>query len=165
VDGLFFNLYKDFKTLTIIIMVETISEVQITYSSKVKSKDRIKITCSAEAVKAYRMFWPSFEHIEFAYLLLLNRQNQIIGKHFLAKGGMTGTVIDLRVVFQVALKANATSIMMAHNHPSGNLSPSAADRKITRQLKEAGTILEIPLIDHIILTEESYFSFADEGLL
>ncbi len=100
---------------------DNIAEVQITYSSKVKSKDRIKITCSSDAAKAYRMFWPSFEHIEFAYLLLLNRQNQIIGEHFLAKGGMTGTVIDLRVVFQVALKANATSVMMAHNHPSGNI--------------------------------------------
>lgn len=144
---------------------ETIAEVKITYSSKVKSSERIKITCSSDAVQAFRLFWPSFEHVEFAYLLPLNRQNQIIGEFFLAKGGMTGTVIDLRVVFQVALKANATSIMMAHNHPSGNLQPSDSDRKITRQLKEAGTILEIPLIDHIILTEEGYFSFADEGLL
>jgi len=90
---------------------ESIAEVQITYSSKIKSTDRIKITSSFEAEKAFRLFWPSFEHVEFAYLLLLNRQNQIIGNFFLAKGGITGTVVDVRVIFQVALKANATSIM------------------------------------------------------
>ena len=93
---------------------ESIAEVQITYSSKIKSTDRIKITSSFEAEKAFRLFWPSFEHVEFAYLLLLNRQNQIIGNYFLAKGGITGTVVDVRVIFQVALKANATSIMIAH---------------------------------------------------
>jgi DNA repair protein RadC len=142
-----------------------IAEVQITYSSKIKSTDRIKITSSCEAVKAFRLFWPSFEHVEFAYLLLLNRQNQIIGQNFLAKGGMTGTVVDVRVVFQIALKTNATSIMMAHNHPSGNLQVSDADRKITRQIKDAGALLDIPLLDHIILTEEGYLSFADEGYL
>jgi DNA repair protein RadC len=144
---------------------ESIAEVQITYSSKTKSADRIKITSSSDADKAFRIFWPSFEHVEFAYLLLLNRQNQIIGSHFLAKGGMTGTVVDIRAIFQVALKSNATSIMFAHNHPSGNLQPSDADMKITRQIKDAGVLLDIPLLDHIILTTESYMSFADEGFL
>jgi DNA repair protein RadC len=142
-----------------------IAEVQITYSSKIKSADRIKIISSSEAAKAFRTFWPSFEHVEFAYLLLLNRQNQIIGQHFLAKGGISGTVVDVRMIFQVALKANATSIMMAHNHPSGNLQVSEADRKITRQIKDAGALLDIPILDHIILTEEGYLSFADEGYL
>ena len=144
---------------------ETIAEVQITYSSKTKSADRIKITQSSDAAKAFRLFWPSFEHVEFAYLLLLNRQNQIIGNFFLAKGGITGTVVDVRVIFQVALKANATSIMIAHNHPSGNLQVSDADRKITRQIKEAGALLDIPLLDHIILTSDGYLSFADDGYL
>ena len=96
-------------------------------------------------------------------MVLLNRQNQILGNYLLSKGGMNGTVIDLRVIYQVALKANAN--LMAHNHPSGNLQPSEADRRITNQVKEAGLVLEIPLLDHIILTVESYLSFADEGLL
>ena len=144
---------------------DTIAEVQITYSSKTKSADRIKITSSFEAVKALRSFWQNLEHVEYAHLLLLNRQNQILGRYFLAKGGMTGAVIDTRVIFQVALKTNATSIMMAHNHPSGNLQPSEADRRITRSVKEAGNFLDIPLLDHIILTEEGYLSFADEGML
>ena len=146
-------------------MEDTIAEVQITYISNIKSADRIKITCSQDANQALRTFWESFDHVEYAYLLLLNRQNQLIGRYFLAKGGMTGTVVDVRVIFQVALKANATSIMLAHNHPSGNLQPSEADRKITQQLKEAGKILDIPIIDHIILTQESYLSMTDEGFL
>ncbi|MEI7523950.1 MAG: JAB domain-containing protein [Mariniphaga sp.] len=78
---------------------------------------------------------------------------------------MTGIVVDVRVIFQVAIKANTTSIMLAHNHPSGNLQPSEADKRITEQVKEAGKLLDIPLLDHIILTSESYFSLADEGLL
>ena len=142
-----------------------IAEVQITYSSKVKNSDRIKIKCSADSVAALRTFWDSYEHTEFAYLLLLNRQNQIIGKFFLAKGGMTGTVVDVRVIFQVALKANASSLILCHNHPSGNTDPSEADRKITRQIKDAGVFLDIPLLDHIVLTADSYYSMADEGLL
>jgi DNA repair protein RadC len=146
-------------------MKDLISEIEVTYTSKIKSSDRLKITCSEDANQALRTFWPSFEHVEYVYLLLLNRQNQLIGKYFLAKGGMAGTIVDIRVVFQVALKANASAIMIAHNHPSGNLLASEADRKITQQLKEAGNILEIPLLDHIILTEEGYLSLADDGYL
>jgi DNA repair protein RadC len=98
-------------------------------------------------------------------MLMMNRQNQILGYHQLSKGGMTGAVVDVRVIFQVALKACATSILVAHNHPSGNLEASDADRKITRQIKEAGVILDIPLLDHLIMTTDSYLSMADEGLL
>ena len=143
---------------------EIIAEVQITYSSKVKACDRFRVTGSKDADKAFRSIWPSYEHIEFIYMLMLNRQNQVLGCHQISKGGMTGTVVDVRVVFQVALKSCATSILVAHNHPSGNLDPSDADKKITRQIKEAGALLEIPLIDHLILTEAGFFSFADEGL-
>ena len=146
-------------------MKDEISEIEVTYTSKIKSSDRLKIRCSEDANNALRTFWPSFEHVEYVYLLLLNRQNQLIGKYFLAKGGMTGTVVDVRVIFQVALKANATSIMLAHNHPSGNLQPSEADKSVTNQVKEAGKILDISLLDHIILTEDGYLSLADEGLL
>ncbi len=96
---------------------------------------------------------------------MLNRQNQVLGCHQISKGGMTGTVVDVRVVFQVALKSCATSIILGHNHPSGNLDPSDADKKITRQLSEAGKMLEIPVIDHLILTSDSFFSMADEGYL
>ena len=142
-----------------------LAEVQITYSSKVKAAERIKITGSQDVAKSLREVWPSFEHIEYSYLLLLNRQNKILGYHQLSKGGMTGAVVDVRVIFQVALKSSATCIILAHNHPSGNLEPSDADRKITNQIKEAGKILDIPLLDHLIMTDEGYKSFADDGLL
>jgi DNA repair protein RadC len=144
---------------------EIIAEVQITYSSKVKACDRFRVTGSKDAEKAFRSIWPSYEHIEFIYMLMLNRQNQLLGCHQISKGGMTGTMVDVRVVFQVALKSCTTSIIVAHNHPSGNLDPSDADKKITRQLKEAGAILEIQLIDHLILTEAGFLSLADQGLL
>ena len=144
---------------------ELIAEVQISYSSHVKAKDRIKVTGSKDAANAFREIWPAYDHIEFSYMLMMNRQNQILGYHQISKGGMTGAVIDVRVIFQVALKACATSLILAHNHPSGNLETSDADRKITRQIKEAGLILDIPLLDHLIMTTDSYLSMADEGLL
>ena len=125
----------------------------------------MKVTGSKDAADAFRIFWPAYEHIEFSYLLMLNRQNQILGYHQLSKGGMTGAVVDVRVIFQVALKASCTSIIIAHNHPSGNLDVSDADRKITNQIKQAGVILDIPLLDHLIMTTDSYLSMADEGLL
>ena len=146
-------------------ITDLIAEVQISYSSHVKAKDRMKVTGSKDTADAFRIFWPAYEHIEFSYLLMLNRQNQILGYHQLSKGGMTGAVIDVRVIFQVALKACATSLILAHNHPSGNLETSDADRKISRQIKEAGKILDIPLLDHLIMTTDSFLSMADEGLL
>lgn len=144
---------------------ELIAEVQISYSNHVKAKDRFKINGSKDAETAFRLIWPAYDHIEFSYMLMMNRQNQILGYHQLSKGGMTGAVVDVRVIFQVALKACATSLILAHNHPSGNLETSDADRKITRQIKEAGVILDIPLLDHLILTTDSFYSMADEGLL
>lgn len=144
---------------------DQIAEVMISYTSMIKYADRIKICHSADIANALRLFWPEYDHVEYAYLILLNRNNQILGSYLLSKGGMNGTVIDLRVIFQVALKANANSVIMAHNHPSGNLQPSEADRRITNEVREAGIVLQIPLLDHIILTEESYLSFADEGFL
>ncbi|MCW3071308.1 MAG: repair protein [Bacteroidetes bacterium] len=89
----------------------------------------------------------------------------MLGFSKISQGGLSGTVVDAKVVFQVALKANASSILLAHNHPSGNLKPSEADLMITKNIREAGKLMEIPLVDHIILTDEGYYSFADEGSL
>ena len=142
-----------------------IAEVQITYSSYVKASDRLQIKGSKSAADALRSIMPSLEHIEYTYMLLLNRAHFILGSHQLAKGGMCGTMMDPRVIFQVALKCAATSIVLAHNHPSGNLEPSDSDKKVTRQIKSAGEFLEINLVDHLILTADGFFSFADEGLI
>jgi DNA repair protein RadC len=144
---------------------EFLAEVQITYSNPVKSVDRFKVGGSRDVASALREFWPAYDHIEFMYMLMLNRQHQILGYHQVSKGGITGTIIDLRVIYQVALKANASAIIIAHNHPSGNLEPSETDKKVSREVKDAGKILNITLLDHIILTTDGFHSMADDGQL
>lgn len=123
-----------------------------------------KITCSNDVANYLRPLMGDLDH-EVFWVLFLNRQNKITDKQQLSEGGITGTVIDVRRVLKMALEKHATSIIIAHNHPSGNLDASEADRKITRQLKEAATVMEMPLLDHLIITQSGYFSFADEGLL
>jgi DNA repair protein RadC len=97
--------------------------------------------------------------------MLLNRANKILGTFQVSSGGITGTVVDPRIVFQSALKANATSIIIAHNHPSGQLTASQADIDLTKKLKEGGAVLDIPVLDHLIITESNYYSFADDGIM
>ncbi len=123
-----------------------------------------KITGSGDVARFLRPLIGDLPHEEF-WVLFLNRQNKVIDTQRLSQGGMTGTVIDVRLVLKMAIEKHATSLIFAHNHPSGNLEASDADRKITRQLKDAGVIMDIPLLDHLIITQGGYFSFADEGLL
>ena len=98
-------------------------------------------------------------------ILLLNRSNKVLGIYSLAKGGITSCVVDVRIILSVALKSLATGLILVHNHPSGNLKPSNEDIKITNRLKEACKLLEIVLLDHLIISKDNYFSFADEGIL
>ena len=142
-----------------------LAEISIQYSSMIKPSERVKISCSQDAEQIFRKVFPSFEHKEFFYLLVLNRANQLLGYHQVSAGGINGTITDVRIIFQTALKANGSAIAIAHNHPSGNLQPSDADLKITQKIKQAGELLDIPVLDHLILTQESYLSFADENLL
>jgi len=142
-----------------------VAEIDVSYSQRISARDRIKVTGSEDVYRACSLFWPSYDHVEYFYILLLNRNNQILGAHQISKGGFTGTVVDVRVIFQVALKTCSTSIVAIHNHPSGNLTPSDADHQITMKIKDAGKLLDIHLVDHLIITSESYRSMADEGLL
>ncbi|MDJ1478930.1 DNA repair protein RadC [Cytophagaceae bacterium YF14B1] len=103
-------------------------------------------------------------HEEF-WVVLLNRSNIVMKKVQISVGGVSGTVADPKLIFKTALENLASSIILVHNHPSGNLKPSQADKDLTHKLKEAGKYLEIPVLDHVIITEKSYFSFADEGIL
>jgi DNA repair protein RadC len=103
-------------------------------------------------------------HEEF-WIVYLNNSNKVISKIQLSKGGITGTVVDVRLVFKMALEVGATSLVMCHNHPSGSLQPSEADKQITQKIKRAGESLEIFILDHLIVTETSYFSFVDQGIL
>lgn len=97
--------------------------------------------------------------------MFLNRANKVLGILEASSGGISGTVADPRLVFVAALKANASNIIISHNHPSGNLNPSKADEELTQKIKQAGQLLDIKLFDHIIVTSEGYYSFADEGLM
>ena len=146
----------------------TIAEVQLIYKSKVKTSERLKISCSRDAYKIFLDNWnqETIEFLESFKVLLMNRSNSVLGIIEVSKGGISGTVTDVRVVFQAAIKANASGIICSHNHPSGNLNPSESDNRITQKIKEAGNILDIQLLDHIILgTEGNYYSFADNGLI
>jgi len=105
------------------------------------------------------------EHREYFFVMLMNRANKVLGVSTISMGGMSGTVADPKIIFQVALKVSAASIILCHNHPSGNIKPSESDIRLTQKIKKAGSFLDLPCIDHIILTEDSYFSFADEGML
>jgi DNA repair protein RadC len=144
-----------------------VAEVELVYRSKVKPSERPKISGSSDAYKIFRETWDhSIEHHETFRIMLLNRSNKVLGIATISTGGISGTVTDIRIIFQYAIKANACSIILAHNHPSGETRPSEADSRITQKLKEGGNLLDIAVLDHIILTpEDKYLSFADEGLL
>ncbi len=146
-----------------------LAEIGITYKSQVPAKDRFKITSSETAAQAlkHHVFDPDTIGLyESFYLLCLNRANAVLGASLISKGGTSGTVVDIKIIFATALKAGASNIIVAHNHPSGSLSPSQADIDITKKIKQAGEIMQIPLLDHIILTyDNGYYSFADEGML
>lgn len=123
-----------------------------------------KITSSKSLFDIMQPVIGELPHEEF-WAVYLNNSNKIISKNQLSKGGITGTLVDVRLVFKSALEYGATGIILCHNHPSGTITPSEADKQITRKLKTAGENLDIKILDHVIVTENSWFSFADEGLL
>ncbi len=123
-----------------------------------------KINSSQDVYEVFKSDLLDQPHEEF-WLLLLKRNNEIIRKVQISKGGVSGTVVDPKIIFKYALDQLASSIILIHNHPSGNKKPSHADLILTKKLKQAGELLEIPILDHIIFCNDSYFSFADESVL
>ncbi len=123
-----------------------------------------KITCSEDS---YTILSASMEdlHTEVFKVILLNRNNRVIKITTISEGGVAGTVVDPKVIFKDAIDNLASAIILSHNHPSGNLKPSQADIKITKKLVEAGAFLEIRVLDHVIISEMGYYSFADEGMM
>lgn len=142
--------------------MNTIKEIKVSYSSG--NKNRIKITNSKDTYNLFLSCWSkkTIELQEEFKVLLLNRNNQVLGIYPLSKGGVSGCYVDAKLVFSVALKCNASSIIIAHNHPSGNLNPSEADLRLTKKLKQAGSYLDIEILDHLIITNNGYYSFIDE---
>jgi DNA repair protein RadC len=140
--------------------------ISVSFDKKLKKSELIKITSSNDAYQVFKQVFNSdtFDWCEEFIILCLNNSNKVVGFYKISSGGMTGTVVDVRMVFTVALNCLATSIIIAHNHPSGKLQPSEQDKTITKKIKEAGKILDITLLDHLIITDENYFSFADDGI-
>jgi DNA repair protein RadC len=126
--------------------------------------EKIAVKSSETVFNLFHPMLGDLEHEEF-WLLMLNRSNKILGRFKVSQGGLSGTVIDTRIILKKALDNLASSIIVCHNHPSGNNQPSDADVKITEKLKKAAEMLEIKLLDHVIIADKSYFSFADEGLI
>jgi DNA repair protein RadC len=131
-----------------------VAEVQLTYKTKVKASERPKIDKSQDA---YLVLQEEFK------IMLLNRANRVLGIVDISQGGMSGTVVDPKVVFAAAIKSASSQIILVHNHPSGNLKPSEADINLTRKLKEGGKLLDIEVLDHLIITKDGYLSLAEEG--
>ncbi len=123
-----------------------------------------KITCSKDI---YELMKPELfdEQVEHFYLILLSRSNQVIKKQQISQGGTAGTVVDTKIVFKIALEHLAQSLILVHNHPSGNLRPSEQDKRLTERMVKIGRELDLPVLDHVIFTDHGYFSFADDGIL
>lgn len=142
------------------------NEVQLIY----KRKDNIefkKITSPQELDYNFRKIFDGgvIDHKEYFYCIALNRKNEVIDYIKISEGGLTGTFVDIRNIFQFALLKNAEKIAVAHNHPSGQAKPSDSDIKLTKQIIDAGKIMSIELIDHLIITADEYYSFKDEGII
>ena len=142
-----------------------VAEIEISYKTKVKPSERMKIENSNDAFKILIDCYSEdeIEHTESVVVLLLNTANKVLGWRKISQGGITGCYMDKRIIFQLALLGNATKIIISHNHPSGNLKPSEADIKITKEIYNAGKLMDIALIDHLIITKEGFYSFGDEG--
>lgn len=145
-----------------------ISEVKLVYRTKVKASERFHVKTSKDAFEIFWEAWDqdSIEHVEEFKLMLMTRSNKVLGIASISKGGISGTVTDVRIILQFAIKANACGIIICHNHPSGNLQPSESDLAITRKVKDSSLLMDIQLLDHLIIIPEGrYYSMADEGLI
>lgn len=129
-----------------------------------EAEESIRIKCSKDVADIFQPLLSDLVHEEF-WILYLNRSNKVISRMKLSQGGVSGTVTDVRIAMKKAVECLASGIILCHNHPSGNLNPSEADTKITQKIKEAGAFMDIQLLDHLIISEKDYYSFADNGLV
>jgi DNA repair protein RadC len=126
-------------------------------------RNRPRITSSRDAFNAIGSLLSDIHHEEF-WMLMLNRANEVIERKCVSVGGTSGTVVDIKLVLKTAIDHRASGFIAVHNHPSGNLEPSRADIELTDKLKQAGRMIDMPMLDHLIVSERGYYSFADEGL-
>lgn len=142
-----------------------IAEVKVSYTTTDTTK--IKVDNSRKSYEVFINNWSKdiIELQEEFKILLLNNSNQLLGIYSLSRGGTAKAIVDIKLLFSVVLKSNARSIILGHNHPSGNLNPSSADKSLTNKIIKAGELLDIKVFDHLIITKNSYYSFADENLM
>jgi len=145
-------------------MKNIISEIELKYKPAKNKQDRIKIWDSQSAYNAFLSTWAmdTLELNEEFKVLLLNRANEVLGIHTVSKGGLSGTVVDLKLMFAVILKSAASCVILAHNHPSGNLKPSEADKKLNRKISKVAEYLDINIWDNLIIAKDNYFSYIDD---
>ena len=144
-----------------------VAEVELVYKTSIKASERPKISSVKDCYELLKKLWNenSIEMQEEFKVLLLNRGNKVIGVYEVSAGGITGTVADPRLILAAAIKSLSVSIILSHNHPSGNLKPSRADEDLTQKIKVAASYHDIRVVDHFIITSEGYYSFANEGVL
>lgn len=142
-----------------------VSEIELIYHNKLKPADRLKINDASTAYNILLTAWDmnKIELVEQFYIMVLDRNNACMGISNISTGGVSSCIVDPKIVFGIALKSRATGLILAHNHPSGNLNPSKADLEITEKLREGGKLLDISILDHLIVTPHSYHSFANDG--
>jgi len=149
-------------------MKAQVNEIAIRYSGSTKTNVLPKITCSQNAAYLAYSQWnkDTIELQETFKIMLLNNANKVKGVCEVSKGGITGTLVDVRILFAILLKSLTTAVILVHNHPSGILKPSEADKNLTQKIKKAGELFDIKVLDHLILTPDGdYYSFADNGIL
>jgi DNA repair protein RadC len=145
--------------------ISIVSAMELGRRRATESIEKVSIIKSSK--DSYHLLMPHLSDLplEEFWVIYLNNRNKVLGKEQLSTGGLTGTVVDIRIVLKRALERMATGIVLAHNHPSGNLNPSQSDIKLTDKLTQAAKLIEIQVLDHVIITESGYFSFADEGMM
>lgn len=155
-----------FKGIGIAKALGIVAALELGRRRKDKERERLlpKIISSIDAYVIFRSELADLAHEEF-WILLLNKANRVMAKQHISTGGQDMTVVDPKLIFKIALEQNAASIILGHNHPSGNLTPSMSDMNITRKLVEAGKVLELPVLDHIIISDQLFISMADEGII
>ncbi len=144
-----------------------VAEITVSYLPKLKASQRPKVSTCQEVYECFLQTWDEhrIEMVEQFKVMLLNRAGRVLGIFEVSTGGSAGTIADPKIIFSTALKGNASSIILAHNHPSGSLKPSHADLQLTSKLVQAGKLLDIVVLDHLIITSEGYISFANESMM
>lgn len=144
-----------------------VAEVELTYKPNYKPSERPQISTAKQAHEVFIAHWSlgKIEFLEEFKILLLNRRNRVLGIVDISMGGISGTLADPKVIFAIALKSGASGIILCHNHPSEELRPNTEDIKLTDKLRQGGKLLDIEILDHLIVSKDAFYSFADEGII